>query len=58
MFYAIFLSIGVVTGLLMALFGIGGGAFIVPAIDAGFFAVPNTPPVSYTHLTLPTIYSV
>ena len=43
MFYAIFLSIGVATGLLMALFGIGGGAFIVPAIDAGFFAVPNTP---------------
>ncbi|WP_293600099.1 sulfite exporter TauE/SafE family protein [Polynucleobacter sp. 39-46-10] len=34
------------TGLLMALFGIGGGAFIVPALDAAFLAVPdlNHPP--------------
>ncbi|MBT8630467.1 hypothetical protein AOC23_00005 [Polynucleobacter paneuropaeus] len=30
------------TGLLMALFGIGGGAFIVPALDAAFLAVPNS----------------
>ena len=29
------------TGLLMALFGIGGGAFIVPALDAAFLAIPN-----------------
>jgi len=28
-------------GLLMALFGIGGGAFIVPALDAAFLVVPN-----------------
>ena len=41
MHYAIFLIIGVMTGLLMALFGIGGGAFIVPALDAAFLAVPN-----------------
>ena len=34
--------IGVMTGLLMALFGIGGGAFIVPALDAAFLAVPNS----------------
>jgi uncharacterized membrane protein YfcA len=42
MYYFIFLIIGVMTGLLMALFGIGGGAFIVPALDAAFFAVPNS----------------
>lgn len=41
MHYAIFSLIGVMTGLLMALFGIGGGAFIVPALDAAFLAVPN-----------------
>ncbi|WP_274609185.1 hypothetical protein [Polynucleobacter paneuropaeus] len=36
------------TGLFMALFGIGGGAFIVPALDAAFLAVPNSahPPFS------------
>ena len=33
---------GVVTGLLAGLFGVGGGAVVVPI------------PVSYTHLTLPT----
>lgn len=42
MHYAIFCAIGVMTGLLMALFGIGGGAFIVPALDAAFLAVPNS----------------
>lgn len=41
MHYAIFSLIGVMTGLLMAVFGIGGGAFIVPALDAAFWAVPN-----------------
>jgi uncharacterized membrane protein YfcA len=41
MYYFIFSIIGVMTGLLMALFGIGGGAFIVPALDAAFLAVPN-----------------
>lgn len=41
MHYFIFSLIGVITGLLMALFGIGGGAFIVPALDAAFLAVPN-----------------
>lgn len=25
----------------MALFGIGGGAFVVPALDAAFYAIPN-----------------
>jgi uncharacterized protein len=39
--YLLFSIIGVFTGLLMALFGIGGGAFIVPALDAAFLAVPN-----------------
>ena len=39
--YLLFLIIGIMTGLLMALFGIGGGAFIVPALDAAFLAVPN-----------------
>jgi len=42
MHYLIFSLIGVMTGLLMALFGIGGGAFIVPALDAAFLAVPNS----------------
>ena len=42
MYYALFSLIGVMTGLLMALFGIGGGAFIVPALDAAFLAVPNS----------------
>jgi uncharacterized protein len=42
MHYIIFSLIGVMTGLLMALFGIGGGAFIVPALDAAFLAVPNS----------------
>lgn len=42
MHYTIFSLIGIMTGLLMALFGIGGGAFIVPALDAAFLAVPNS----------------
>ena len=42
MHYLIFSLIGVMTGLLMALFGIGGGAFIVPELDAAFLAVPNS----------------
>jgi uncharacterized membrane protein YfcA len=42
MHFLIFSLIGVMTGLLMALFGIGGGAFIVPALDAAFLAVPNS----------------
>ena len=42
MHFFIFSLIGVITGLLMALFGIGGGAFIVPALDAAFFSVPNS----------------
>ncbi|MEN9862486.1 MAG: sulfite exporter TauE/SafE family protein [Polynucleobacter sp.] len=42
MHYAIFAIIGLLTGLLMALFGIGGGAFIVPALDAAFFTVPSS----------------
>jgi len=40
MYYLIFSLIGVITGLLMALFGIGGGAFIVPALDTAFLASP------------------
>jgi uncharacterized protein len=39
--YFIFSLIGVLTGLFMALFGIGGGAFIVPALDAAFLTVPH-----------------
>jgi uncharacterized membrane protein YfcA len=44
--YFIFSLIGVITGLFMAVFGIGGGAFIVPALDAAFLIVPhfNRPP--------------
>ena len=42
MHFFIFSLIGVMTGLLMALFGIGGGAFIVPALDTAFLAVPNS----------------
>lgn len=41
MHYAFFLIIGMMTGLLMAFFGIGGGAFIVPALDVAFLAVPD-----------------
>jgi uncharacterized membrane protein YfcA len=41
MFYFIF-AIGIFTGFLMALFGIGRGAFIVPALDAAFQLVPNS----------------
>jgi uncharacterized protein len=41
MYYFFFALIGILTGLLMALFGIGGGAFIVPALDAAFLTVPN-----------------
>ena len=32
---------GIFTGFLMALFGIGGGAFVVPALDASFNVIPN-----------------
>jgi uncharacterized protein len=42
MFYLIFASIGIFTGFLMALFGIGGGAFIVPALDVAFQIAPNS----------------
>jgi uncharacterized membrane protein YfcA len=42
MYFFIFSLIGIMTGLLMAIFGIGGGAFIVPALDAAFLVVPNT----------------
>ena len=42
MHYIIFSLIGIMTGLFMALFGIGGGAFIVPALDAAFLAAPNS----------------
>ena len=45
-----FLLVGVVTGLLMSLFGIGGGAFLVPAIDVVFLTVPNS-----THPPFPLI---
>jgi uncharacterized protein len=42
MLYSLFALIGIFTGFLMALFGIGGGAFIVPALDASFQLVPNS----------------
>jgi uncharacterized protein len=42
MHFLYFILTGALTGFFMALFGIGGGAFIVPAIDAAFLAVPNT----------------
>ena len=39
--YPLFLITGIFTGFLMALFGIGGGAFVVPALDAAFNIIPN-----------------
>ncbi|CAM3615379.1 sulfite exporter TauE/SafE family protein [Polynucleobacter brandtiae] len=41
MHYFVFSIIGIATGFLMAIFGIGGGAFIVPALDVAFLIVPN-----------------
>jgi uncharacterized protein len=38
---AIVLIAGAITGLLMALFGIGGGAFVVPVLDALFARLPG-----------------
>lgn len=41
--YLYFVFVGSIAGFFMALFGIGGGAFIVPAIDAAFLSVPHLP---------------
>jgi len=41
MHYLYFTITGIITGFLMALFGIGGGAFIVPALDVAFLTVPG-----------------
>lgn len=44
-FFALFALAGALTGLLMALFGIGGGAFVVPVIDTLFHHLPGLAPV-------------
>jgi len=41
MHYLYFAITGTITGFLMSLFGIGGGAFVVPALDIAFFTVPG-----------------
>jgi uncharacterized membrane protein YfcA len=41
MHYLYFVITGIITGFLMSLFGIGGGAFVVPALDIAFFTVPG-----------------
>jgi uncharacterized membrane protein YfcA len=58
MHYAIFSAIGVMTGLLMALFGIGGGAFIVPALDAAFLAVPNSNPPPFQLIVIGSLCTI
>ena len=50
--FIFFLSL--VVGILSGLFGVGGGFLMTPFLI--FLGIP--PAVSYTHLTLPTIYSV
>lgn len=44
-FVLLFALAGTLTGLLMALFGIGGGAFVVPVIDTLFDHLPGLDPV-------------
>lgn len=44
-FLLLFALAGALTGLLMAMFGIGGGAFVVPVIDTLFHHVPGLAPV-------------
>ncbi|GAA4407367.1 sulfite exporter TauE/SafE family protein [Quisquiliibacterium transsilvanicum] len=44
-FVLLFALAGTLTGLLMALFGIGGGAFVVPVIDTLFNHLPGLDPV-------------
>ena len=50
--------LSLVVGVLSGLFGVGGGFLMTPFLI--FLGVPPAyaVPVSYTHLTLPTIYSV
>lgn len=43
MLYALVVVAGVATGMLMAMFGVGGGAFIVPVIDLLFARLPGVP---------------
>ena len=47
------LFVSLIVGILSGLFGVGGGFLMTP-----FLIFMGVPPVSYTHLTLPTIYSV
>ena len=44
-FILLFALAGALTGLLMALFGVGGGAFVVPVIDTLFHQLPGLAPV-------------
>lgn len=49
---------GIVTGLLMALFGIGGGAFIVPVLDALFARLPGVAPPPFKLAVLASLLAI
>lgn len=49
---------GIVTGLLMALFGIGGGAFIVPVLDALFARLPGVTPPPFKLAVLASLLAI
>jgi len=49
---------GIVTGLLMALFGIGGGAFIVPVLDAAFARLPGVAPPPFKLAVLASLVAI
>jgi hemolysin III len=49
---------GILTGLLMALFGIGGGAFIVPVLDATFARLPGVAPPPFKLAVLASLVAI
>lgn len=57
-FFALFALAGLLTGLLMALFGIGGGAFVVPVIDALFHHVPGLSPVPMRVAVICSLFAI
>jgi uncharacterized protein len=58
MHYFFFALIGMMTGLLMALFGIGGGAFLIPALDAAFLTVPNSTPPPFQLIVIGSLCTI